>query len=58
MDAAIENYNALNQKYPSDLNELVKAELMKKLPTCPSGGKYSIVGSPPVTKCSIHGEFK
>lgn len=52
---AISTFYSEENRYPSSLDELVKKGYLKQIPTCPSGGKYTLVedNGSVVMKCSI-----
>ena len=63
VDGAIQSYQAAdaNQSYPDSLARMTEAgvQTLKKVPTCPSGGKYIWTTSPdgtdpPYISCKVH----
>ena len=51
---AVQQYQATEGTYPRSIQELVPEYLMS-VPTCPSGGKYTLSGS--TVTCSVHGSL-
>lgn len=52
IDTAIQQYKAMEGTPPTSLQQLVPRYL-ETMPSCPSGGSYSIQGEKAV--CSVHG---
>lgn len=63
IDGAIETYMAADpqERYPSSMQDMVDAGVMKNIPTCPSGGKYiwkkSNGSDPPTISCTVHPSY-
>ncbi len=61
VEAAVQTYMAMDpqERYPTSLQALVDAKVLKKVPTCPDGGSYQFIQAsgttPPYIKCSKHG---
>jgi len=58
VDGAIQSYNAMTEKYPSSLADMTmpSTQVLKKIPTCPSGGEYiyKTDTDPPFMSCTVH----
>lgn len=52
ISSVAQQYNAMEGKYPSSIQQLVP-KYLQSVPTCPSGGKYTLQGS--TVTCSVHG---
>lgn len=53
INGAISQYYAVEGTYPTQGN--LVPNYLQTWPTCPSGGTYTIPGTPPVATCSGHG---
>jgi hypothetical protein len=50
--SAVQQYKAIEGKSPTSIQQLVP-KYLQKVPTCPSGGTYSLSGG--TVTCSVHG---
>lgn len=57
MDGAVQTYYADKGVYPTSLDDLVKAGLFPKVPTCPGGGTYTYDPKTRRVTCSKHGSY-